>query len=97
MVVGSNCIHNFKEGLKILDFDLDIKYPSKYEQIAKRINNKFPGTVIIMDEYGHEIEVLDDQNYDNELEMELLSLGELTPEGTGPDEIDWDSFDFDGD
>lgn len=97
MIVGSNCVHNFKEGLNKLDIDLNITYPNKYEKIANRINEKYPGTIIVMDKYGHENRVLDEQDYDPELEMELLSLDELAPEGMGPDEIDWDSFDFEDD
>jgi len=49
-----------------------------------------------MDKYGHENQ-LDEQDYNFELEMELLSLDELAPEGLGSDEIDWDSFDFEDD
>jgi len=96
MIVGSNCVHNFKEGLKRLDIDLNITYPNKYEKIANILNVKYPGTIIVMDKYGHENQ-LDEQDYNFELEMELLSLDELAPEGLGSDEIDWDSFDFEDD
>ena len=97
MIVGSNCVHNFKEGLKRLHFDLEITYPNKYEKIANRINEKYPGTVVI-DEYGHEVEEdYPEEIYQLEFGMERLSGDELAPEGMGSDEIDWDSFDFDDD
>ena len=96
MTVGSKCIHNYaKVHEKLFGRSADIRYPSKYKKAARFLNEKFPGTVTV----DHDRTQLAEPDWD-ETDFQHFTeetVDDLTPEGMGFDEIDWDSFDWEQD
>jgi len=99
LIVGSECIRNYaKVHEKRFGRSADIRYPPQYKKAARFLNAKFPGTVTVEQDdmlfpepHWEEVEDIDFR-YVNEQEFD-----DLFPEGMGPDEVDWDSFDWDED
>ena len=86
LTVGSICVYKFTKVVKELGHDLKIGYPSRLSPAVELLNKKYPGTAIV-DSYFYKKESEPDYT---EREKELYSA----PEGLNPDEIDWDSFDY---
>ena len=101
MIVGSNCVHQFKSVIEKLGHKIKIIYPKKLDNIANTINKRYPYTVEIIDFsvgpyiYKYEKVVEYDDNFiEPFFEEEFMSIDDLAPEGMGLEEFDWDSFDF---
>lgn len=90
MIVGSNCIVNYKKlHEQRFGIPLEVRFPAKYAKAATLLNQRFPGTVSI-DPQAKPLELEAEPFYD----PEELSLDDLAPEGMGSNEIDWESFDW---
>ncbi|MBU4354367.1 MAG: hypothetical protein KKD99_03060 [Proteobacteria bacterium] len=95
LIVGSNCVHNFKQAIESLGEEVKIK--SANMQAVRLINKRHPGTVEFVE--NDENNLVDSSEeypfYCSEIdEIESLSVDDLAPEGMGSEEFDWDSFDY---
>ena len=95
--VGRECIHNYKLiHEKRYNTPMEIIYPAHYRKSIQVINDKWPGTVIIQPDIDNRSSDIDDMQYED-VEFYGTNFDDMTPEGMGLDEIDWDSFDWDTD
>ena len=93
LMVGSECIRNYaKVYEKRFGRSADIRYPAKYKKAARFLNEKFPDTVTVDQDWTPPTEPdwdeMDFQDFTEE------TVDDLAPEGMGWDDIDWDSFDW---
>jgi hypothetical protein len=86
LTVGSVCVYKFTKAVKELGHNLKIGYPSRFSPAVELLNKKYPGTAAV-DKYFYERE--NEPDY-SEWEADRY----VAPEGLNPDEIDWDSFDY---
>ena len=90
--VGSKCIRSIKQVVRDMGHDVMIEFPFRFVAKAEGINQKQPGTVFVKLPKYHEPE--------DELDSYIGYIGEeldvydAAPEGTGCDDIDWDSHDY---
>lgn len=88
LTVGSVCVHKFTKAVKELGHDLTVAYLPNLHPAVKLLNKKYPGTANV-DRYFDEKENSPDYEWKwNEY------YKDFAPEGLNPDEIDWDSFDY---
>lgn len=95
LIVGSKCVHNFKQAIKDLGEEVIIK--SSNIDAIKIINRGHPGTVELIEHNRglFEDDMEDTQTYSSEFEEIVMSSpDDLSPEGMGSEEFDWDSYDY---
>ena len=86
MTVGSECVHNYEEGIRRLGFTDRIRFPQRYVKAAQHFNDRHPGAVIILD--------ADEEAELREYE-EMVSQGLIgPPDAPNYDEIDWDEYEL---
>ena len=94
--VGSECIVNYKVVSERMGGRVYILYPEKFKPLADKLNDRYPGTVTVVDDRP-DIEMdLAMRGY-KVLDPEDLDIDDLAPEGMGLDDVDWDSYGWDSD
>lgn len=106
LIVGSECIKNYR----VLT-DHQVIFPKRYRRAANYLNGRWPDCVAIVasplsayQDYDYETTPRADRDYDDtdlyyDLGLDIYepNYGELAAEGLDPDEIDWDSENFERD
>ncbi len=109
IVCGRMCIVKYAKVLEEMQEEPRIIFPAKYDREAQRINHIRPETVTVSAEeeaFEEDIAALEQEQQEIFAELrreELLELGldpdnpdygELASEGLDPEDVDWDSVDY---